>query len=304
MKRTFVNPAFTDRLVLTACCILILAGLSAQNPVSPPPRDTASSVRVEMLDGTVLLGKIKSRGEGILSLTTLSGVEASVPVSQIREMTPIDITSIHKGEYWFENPNATRYLFGPSAFNLKKGEGYYQNTWLLLNSFNYGITDYFSIGGGIELISTFNGSPSFILTPKVGFRTGEKTALGGGVLLVNVGDFFDSNRLGIAYGVITRGTPNRNITAGVGWGFVDGEFSAKPIITFSGLTRVSKKVALLSENWIIPGDSYYPLFSYGVRFFSEKLAVDLAFVNNPDIASEIIVGIPYVDFVVKFGKRR
>jgi hypothetical protein len=304
MKRTFVNSSFTDRLVLTACCILILAGLSAQNPVSAPPRDTATNVRIEMLDGTVLLGKIKSRGEGVLSLTTLSGVEANVPVSQIREMTSIDITSIHKGEYWFENPNATRYLFGPSAFNLKKGEGYYQNTWLLLNSFNYGITDYFSIGGGIELISTFNGSPSFILTPKVGFKTGEKTALGGGLLLVNVGDFFDSNTLGIAYGVITRGTVNRNITAGVGWGFVDGEFSARPITTFSGLTRVSKKVALLSENWIIPSDSYYPFFSYGVRFFGEKLAVDLAFVNNPDIASEIVIGIPYVDFVVKFGKRK
>ncbi|HNZ85615.1 MAG TPA: hypothetical protein PKN90_04720, partial [Paludibacteraceae bacterium] len=48
---------------------------------------------------------------------------------------------------------------------LKKGEGYYQNTMLLLNSFNVGITDYFSIGGGIEFLSTFITLSEVTLTP-------------------------------------------------------------------------------------------------------------------------------------------
>jgi hypothetical protein len=40
--------------------------------------------------------------------------------------------------------------------------------------------------------------------------------------------------------------------------------------------------------------------SYGVRFFGKKLSVDLGFLNNRDLAEALIIGIPYVDFVVKF----
>ncbi|MBE9480617.1 MAG: hypothetical protein IMY69_02855 [Bacteroidetes bacterium] len=43
------------------------------------------------------------------------------------------------------------------------------------------------------------------------------------------------------------------------------------------------------------------IFSYGVRFFGERISVDLGFINNKDIIEEIVIGIPYVDFVVKFG---
>lgn len=298
MDLSFVNGISRLHTLILVCSFLLPASVVAQEVTS----DTTSSVRIEMLDGTILLGKIKSRSDGVIALTTLSGVEASVPLNQVREMTAISNTSIHKGEYWFENPNATRYLFGPSAFNLKKGEGYYQNTYLLLNSFNYGVTDYFSIGGGIELLTLFNGSPAFVLTPKVGFQTGPKTSMGGGILYANLGDIGDRSNFGIAYGVVTRGTVDKNFTVGLGWGIIDNEFSSRPIITFSGMTRLSKKIALVSENWIVPADIYYPLFSYGIRFFGEKMAVDLAFINNPDIASEVVIGIPYVDFMVKFGR--
>jgi hypothetical protein len=39
---------------------------------------------------------------------------------------------------------------------------------------------------------------------------------------------------------------------------------------------------------------------YGIRFFGEKLSVDLAFLNNKDIASQLALGVPIVDFVIKF----
>ena len=62
-----------------------------------------------------------------------------------------------------------------------------------------------------------------------------------------------------------------------------------------------KKTALVTENWLIPTDSSYePIFSYGVRFFGENIAVDLAFINNWDIAQSLLIGVPYVNFVVKF----
>lgn len=66
------------------------------------------------------------------------------------------------------------------------------------------------------------------------------------------------------------------------------------------MTRITQKTALVTENWLISNDNYYSVFSYGVRFFGDNLAVDLAFVNNSDIAEEFIIGFPWVSFVVKF----
>jgi hypothetical protein len=61
--------------------------------------------------------------------------------------------------------------------------------------------------------------------------------------------------------------------------------------------------ALITENWLISppnSQSKVPLISYGARFFGKKIAVDFAFVNNKDIAQSIFIGVPYIDFVVKF----
>lgn len=180
--------------------------------------------------------------------------------------------------------------------------------YLFLNYFNFGITDHISIGGGLEFLSTFgtlaSGSfdPIFFITPKVGFEVTEKFHAGGRILYANTPGFDSNDRssIGILYGIGTYGTPDHNITGGLGWGFVNGESSAKPIITISGMTRISSRAALVTENWFVPVDSYYGIISYGVRFFGEKMTVDLAFINNRDIAEILIIGIPYVDFVVKF----
>jgi hypothetical protein len=154
------------------------------------------------------------------------------------------------------------------------------------------------------LDSPFFGSfdPIFYITPKAGFKVKENFHVGGGILYASAPDLDSDDRysMGIAYGIGTFGTLDNNLTGGLGWGYVESEFSERPILTVAGMTRVSKKLALVTENWFIPVDNYYSVISYGVRFFGEKLAVDLAFINNANIARILFIGIPYVDFVVKF----
>lgn len=266
--------------------------------------------RVTLNDKSSYIGEITEETTSTLVLINqTTGVKTELPTTQIQKKELLSESSIKNNEYWFENPNATRYLFGPSAFNLKKGEGYYQNTMLLLNSFNVGITDYFSIGGGIEFLSTFitlsegNFNPIIYFTPKVGFSVADNIHVGGGVLLASIPQFGETSNtgLGMLYGLGTYGNLDHNVTATIGWGSVDGNSFNKPLITVSGMTRVAKKTALVTENWLIPTDSSYePIFSYGVRFFGENIAVDLAFINNWDIAQSLLIGVPYVNFVVKF----
>jgi hypothetical protein len=266
--------------------------------------------RVTLNDKSSYIGEItEETNSTVVLINPTTGVKTELPTTQILKKELLSESSIKNNEYWFENPNATRYLFGPSAFNLKKGEGYYQNTMLLLNSFNVGLTDYFSIGGGIEFLSTFislsqgNFNPIIYFTPKVGFSVAEKISVGGGVLIASIPQFGETTNagLGLVYGLGTYGNLDHNVTATIGWGSVEGDAFNKPLITVSGMTRVAKKTALVTENWLVPTDtSYEPLFSYGVRFFGENIAVDLAFINNWDIAQSLLIGIPYVNFVVKF----
>jgi hypothetical protein len=285
---------------LTLKSVVVFAQVKDKNL----PTDSTKIYQVELTDGSKFLGFIlkKDTLQVVMKTSTIAKLELSfAAVKVIEEVEPLQIKD---GRYWFENPHATRYLFGPSAINLKRGEKYYQNTWLFLNSFNIGVTDHFSIGGGVEFLTTFltlaegEFNPTFIITPKFGYEITEKVHAGGGVLIAK---FPGAALSGIAYGVGTVGSLDKNFTGGLGWGFIDGSFASRPIITFSTMLRMSRKTAFVSENWVVPTFSgYYGVYSYGLRLFSEDMAVDLALLNNRDIASFLVVGLPYVSFTLKF----
>ena len=280
----------------------------AQNISIGDPVDSTKTYKLELNDGTTLVGNFLKKDANNAILKTFSVPRIEIPISKIKSIEKVEDSSIKNEKYWFPNPQPTRYFYGPSAFTLKKGKGYYKNTFVFINSVDYGITDNISIGGGLELVSTvlstfLDTRPIFFLTPKVGFKVSEKFHAGGGLLYVHIPTVFGSGgstNLGIAYGCGTIGSTDHNITGGLGWGFVDGEFSKRPIVTLSGMTRIGKRAALVTENWIVPFDSYYGLYSYGIRFFGENMAVDLAFLNNAEIASAIPIGIPFLTFSVNF----
>lgn len=280
-----------------------------QGVLIPAVIDSTKLYRVEMNEGSVFIGNVIGRDSISLKMKTSSIPMVHIAYSSIKSFVAVDAENYKKGEYWFPNPHASRYLFGPTAFSLQRGDGYYQNTYLLLNSFNYGVTDHFTFGGGVELMSLFGGfdsdgsDPIIFITPKYTWNLNPKWNVGTGIIYASLPDFgADGSRsgVGIAYGIATYGNIEHNITGGLGWGFEGDEFNSKPIITISGMSRIASKAALVSENWLIPVDGYYGIYSYGLRFFGEKLAVDLALLNNKDIAEEIFIGIPYIDLVVKF----
>ena len=77
----------------------------------------------------------------------------------------------------------------------------------------------------------------FFITPKITTQVAKKVNIGGGLLYANIPSFNDNNHgtnAGIVYGIGTYGTPEHNITGGLGWGFIEGNFSGRPIITIFG----------------------------------------------------------------------
>jgi len=275
-----------------------------QSQFSIPGPDELSLIKMKGESGITYVGTIIERNDTEITILTDANTKIQILLVRIQDIRAIPKSQIHNGEYWYPNPNDSRYLFAPSAFNLKKGEGYYQNTYLFINTFNYGITDNFSMGLGFEFISTFASlgasdfDPIYFLTPKYSMQVAENVRVGVGVLYGKISD--DIGGFGVGYGLVTYGNPEHNATLGLGFGFFDGEFSADPVITLSGMTRLSRRISLVTENWFFPADVYRGIISYGIRFFGETMSVDLALVNNEEFSEVFPIGIPYVDFVVKF----
>lgn len=267
--------------------------------------DLSAFYYITLNDGNKIYGQILKREKSELEFQTENLGKISIPVQNIKKIQKVERTNLVKGEYWFPNPNSTRYLFSPTAINLKKGEGYYQNADIIVNSANYGVNDNFSIGGGIILpVVAF-------ITPKVGFKVAKKLHMGVGAML---GVIPGPSIAGILYGITTYGSIEHNITLGAGYGFAEEESLKGPIVTLSGMTRVGRRAALVTENWGIPiprnnyangsyteTTEYMVFISYGMRFMpNEKYSFDFAFINSRDIIEYIPIGIPFIDFVIKF----
>lgn len=230
-----------------------------------------------------------------------------------------------KGRNWFANPNATRYFFAPSAIPLKKKEGYYQNAYLIANSVNVGITNSVTLGGGVVIPLLF------YVTPKISCKVYKNVYLGAGILFTQ--SFITEFKLsaGIGYGLVTLGNREHNLTLAAGFGYsrVDSNYGStrRPIATLNGMSRIGKRLSLVTENWLIPraryNEEYTAYDPYGAPYTEMvpvkkdfyTLALSLGLRIMPGVKTSIdfsVVGLkanpygsylflPYLDFVYKFN---
>ena len=97
-------------------------------------------------DGKTFTGLLLKQNDQEITIETESLGKLTISNSKIREIKMVEREQIVDGKYFFPNPHATRYFFAPSAIPLKKGEGYFQNAYIIVNSVQIGITDNFSMG--------------------------------------------------------------------------------------------------------------------------------------------------------------
>ena len=246
-------------------------------------------VIIKMKNGDDYKGVLLKQGDGRILLKTVNG-EMNLIASNIHSLENYD----YVGKFEFANPHDTRYFFGPTGIPIKKGKGYYQNILVTTNFVNYGVTKNISIGGGFEFISTVLGSPIWFLTPKVGFDLSENIHVGSGFIMAG---FADEGAATLGYGVFTLGQSETNLSIGVGYGLIDQELSDYPVIMISGAHRISKSIALLSENYVIPNSFYFGI--HGIRILSRKNSFDIGAIIIPEIGS-VIPALPYVGYVRVF----
>ncbi len=263
--------------------------------------DTTRVYAVTLTDGSRLIGQVSSltadsvQVRGTSSATTLAR-------SAVREVRAYRSSNLHNGALWFDNPHATRLLFSPTAIPLQKGEGYFADFWVFFASAAVGVTDRFTVGGGMSLFPTEDLTDNLVYAiPKftVINRPEAKFAVGALAASMPTGSHRRES-LGILYGVGTLGSRDNNVTLGTGFGYHNGTLSNTPILTLGAQARLGRRVSFITENWLVsPGDENVGFITYGVRILGETIAIDLAFGNLTN-DHPVFPGIPLVGFATKF----
>lgn len=296
------------RFVLASLFVLGLAAgrtapVAAQAPsVAATPRDTITEVRLK--DGSVLYGRITEESAERVVLITSAGVRLELQRAQIESMRLTTGRAVD-GAFWVEDPNGTRLFFTSTARPLRKGNGYISSFQLFLPLVAYGVTDRFTIAGGTPILPEAFGRVWYF-APKYTVAQRERSAYALGALgFVLPEDVVDEGSVGIMYAAGTWGSRDRALTAGAGWGYRwasgTSDVASHPIVMLGGETRVSRRVKLITENWIFTGGDNEGFLSGGVRFIGDRISADLGVGGFTGIGSGCCF--PLVNFVYNFGQR-
>lgn len=285
--------------ILLFCLLLVFS----VNVLKGQTQDS-TLVNIETTDGNEYTGIVVSENEESLVLKTENLGEITIRKNNIASRIIIKKEQIKDGDVWFENPQSTRYFWAPNAYGLKAGEGYYQNIYVFWNQFTVGLTDNFSIGGGVIPLFLLGGGPTPIFgTAKFSVPVVEdKVNLGGGALVGAVLGESEAT-FGILYGVSTFGDQDKNFTVGLGYAFAGGEWANSPLINISGMVRASKRMYFLTENYYVhAGGDGGGIIGLGGRWLIKKASLDFMFAIPYGEGMDLIV-LPAIGFVIPFGNK-
>jgi hypothetical protein len=260
------------------------------------------TIRVEMFDGNEFIGDLIRQDTAQVVINTPILGELTIPRSAIKKLVIIEQSSIIDGKLWGKNPQAARYFWTPNGYGLKAGEGYYQNVWVLFNQVSVGVSDHFSLGGGIVPLFLFAGTSSPVwLTPKFSIPVSkDRLNLGAGALLGTVLGESDTG-FGILYGIATFGGQDKNLSTGFGYGFAGGEWTNAPIVNISAMIRTGPRGYFLTENYYFSNSvDRVVVVMAGGRYLIKKASIDYGLVLPIFKNQDQFFFIPWLGIVFPF----
>ena len=259
-----------------------------------------------------MLLRFRSAPARLGRLALLGAALAAAPARA--QVAPADTTAKALG-----NParlyagNGSRLFVGPTARNLRRGEGTVQDIAVFALTADYGISDRFSVG----VLGTF--APGFGdynlvgISPKFSVPVGSRLHVGVGAF----GLYVAGTAVGLTYANATLGTADHQLTAGVGFGFSgSGGFGSTPLLMLGGATRLGRRLFLVNETYLLHtssgrritalagiagGRAVWPRLSIGLGL--AYLAYDYREQSSSSTISNRngAVG-PYADITFRFGR--
>lgn len=269
LRRTSPTSLFGTLLLSAATLVatVFLPTLAhAQTPPDiPAPSDTIYEVRLG--DGSVIFARVVELDEERVVFETVGGARLDVERTGIEGVRPARGQAV-EGEFWTEDPGGTRLFFTSTGRSLKRGESYIGTYVVVLPFAAVGITDRFTIVGGAPIL--FGELEPFYLGPKLQILRQPEVQASIGTLAF----FFDDEVVGVAYGVGTFGDADRALSAGIGYFYSGDEVLNEPAFMLGGETRVSRRIKLITENYVLP-DAVGVVLSGGVRIIGDRFNTEV-----------------------------
>ena len=307
-----MRASLRTSLVALACLLLAAPEARAEGPAAPPATaapapstappgpQPGQEVVVVLKDGQKLRGKLVSQDAGGVTIES-SGARMQFPSASVQAVA-VPGSDAAEGA-WPRDPNRTRYLYSPSGFMLRQGEGYLSQTELLLTTVGFGVTDWLTLQAG-TILPWLIYEPStlpFTVALKAGGSASEYVHLAGG-FQVFAAPGLATGAAGLLFGTVTLGTESLNLGVSAGPPFAIGSGTSelgRVVVSVSGNWRVARSIALVSENWFaqVEGSTEW-IGSAAVRFIGDRLGVDAGFL----FASGTTFPVPWLDFTWHFGE--
>jgi hypothetical protein len=199
-------------------------------------------------DGTEFIGYIISQDAREVLIETEKLGQVYIPRHLIKEIRELEPGELKNGQVLSDDSFSTRYFLTTNGLPLKKGDSYVQ--WNLYGpDFQFSVSDDFGLG----IMTSWIGMP-IIGSAKYSFHLGKDFHLGLGSL-VGTGSWIKPDLFfALPYGSATLGNRKSNITlsGGYGYGSVDGEGSGEMLLSVAGLAKVSNKISIVLDSFIVP----------------------------------------------------
>ena len=314
-----------DFLVLVLLISLPFTAEAQDSAARPEPKAQAAEapgaeiVTIRLKDGSSLRARIVAEDESGLKIVTVGGLAM--------EIARASVDRIEGGGGDTPRPsdsNYTRLLFSTTGRPLKKGEGYFSDHYVVFPGVAYGLTDNLSVSGGLSVVPGLGLSDQlYYASARLGKQFSERVAVSGGALLARGGDG-EADTLGLGFVMATLGRPDKSLTLGAGvartvseeyyteyvgheWqGNFRNKASYTPVVMIGGTARVSPRLALVSENWLILSEGFKlseQPFAVGVRFLGDRLTADVGVVLIGEVIQDGFP-VPWLSVTYHFGKGR
>ncbi|MDE0081650.1 MAG: hypothetical protein OXT72_03255 [Gammaproteobacteria bacterium] len=259
----------------------------------PGPGDAV--YEIQLADGSQVFARIAELDEDgeLVVLVTVGGGRLEIDRSQIQQLRPAR-GRVRDGEFWSEDPGSTRLLFTSTGRSLARSESYIGTYLVILPFAAVGLTDRVTIAAGAPVL--FGEFEPVYIAPKVQVVRSPTVQASLGTLAF----FFDDEVVGIAYGVGTFGDDERALSAGLGYFYSGDDFVNEPAFMVGGETRVSRRVKLITENYVLP-DALGVVLSGGIRVIGDRFNTEVA-VFGAQGDDEGGCCLPAVNFSYSFGR--
>jgi len=271
------------------------------------PLDTAEYVAIRTTDGNEFVGQVLARDSTTVVLKTDMFSEIAIQRAFIRRMIPVAPGQASSNLYWFEVPVSANYFVGPTAYGLRKGEGYYHNGLVFWNQVAFGLSDRFSISVGSIPLLAFDEVLPIWVQPKFSFPIVENKVTFGlsGILGRSFSTYeIDDFALGGVLGQVTIGTRNTNVTVGLGTAWGDGKWSKGAVASMGGVLRTGTRFAVLTENYFFRSYGYPAAINMsGFRIIGRRVSFDFGLLSYIE-ELEIEGALPWLALYATIGRRR